>query len=585
MTRIGRASKLGAALLGGALVLSACGSDSDGGDDAGKKNDGGGGSSDTVTLAWAQPLDSYNPTTAGANSNANGTILNGTVGGFWGFDGERGLVTPHEEFGTYEKVSDDPLTVEYTINENAQWSDGVPIDCLDVQLWWTQQAGAIDGLFSAVGTQGIEDTTRPECEPGGKSFTLVYDTPYADWETAGPGVGNNKIMPAHVVAAQGGLSEEELLTALLEEDADALADAATFFNEGWLINGALPDESIIPSSGPYKLSGYEEGQSVTLSANEAYWGEQPATKTIVVRMVAEEQQVQALQNGEVDVIQPQPTVDVANQLENATGIQTFLGDQYTYEHWDFNFDRGPFSDSLELRQAFALCAPRQQIVENLIQPIVPDASVKEVRNLAPWDPGYDLGVDAVAPVIAEFGTTDIDRARQILEAEDAVGTKIRVETLDNQRRNDSGALVKASCDQAGFDVEFVSSADFFDTTGGLSQGTFDVAQFAWIGSNQMSGWNSTFRTSECTVEGKGNNNGCYSNPQVDQLLDDILVAPNPEDAQAIAAEIELLLWEDLATIPIFQHPGITAWGDSVQNIVPNPSQGSITWNVHEWSKG
>ncbi len=81
-------------------------------------------------------------------------------------------MTPHEEFGTYEKVSDDPLTVEYTINEAAVWSDGVPIDCDDVQLWWTQNSGAIDGLFSAVGIQGIEDTTRPECEPGGKSFTL-----------------------------------------------------------------------------------------------------------------------------------------------------------------------------------------------------------------------------------------------------------------------------------------------------------------------------------------------------------------------------------------------------------------------------
>ncbi|WP_432745355.1 ABC transporter family substrate-binding protein [Streptomyces sp. JH002] len=585
MTRIGRASKLGAAILGGALVLSACGSDSDGGDDAGKKNNGGGGSSDTVTLAWAQPLDSYNPTTAGANSNANGTILNGTVGGFWSFQGESGLVTPNPEFGTYEKVSDDPLTVNYTINEDAVWSDGVPIDCDDIQLWWTQQSGHLDGLFSAVSTAGIEDTVRPECEPGGKSFTLEYTTPYADWESAGPGTGNTKIMPAHVVASEGGLSDEEFLAALLGDDPAPLADAAAFFNEGWLINGSLPDESIIPSSGPYKLTGFEEGQSVTLTANEAYWGEQPATKTIVIRQVAEEQQVAALQNGEVDVIQPQPTVDVANQLAQASGIQSHLGNQYTYEHWDFNFDRGPFADSLELRQAFALCAPRQQIVENLIQPIVPDAEVKQIRNIAPWDPGYDVADAAVAPVVEEFGVTDIDRARAILEAEDAVGTKIRVETLDNQRRNDSGALVKASCDQAGFDVEFVSSADFFDTTGGLSQGTFDVAQFAWIGSNQRSGWSSTYRSSECTVEGKGNNNGCYANPEVDELLDQILITSDEDTAQELVAQVELLLWEDLVTIPIFQHPGITAWGDSVQNIVPNPSQGSITWNVHEWTKG
>ena len=43
-------------------------------------------------------------------------------------------IKPNTEFGTYEKTSDDPLTVTYTFNDKAVWSDGVPIDCDDALL-------------------------------------------------------------------------------------------------------------------------------------------------------------------------------------------------------------------------------------------------------------------------------------------------------------------------------------------------------------------------------------------------------------------------------------------------------------------
>jgi peptide/nickel transport system substrate-binding protein len=584
MTRFGTTSKILAATLGGALVLSACGGgDDDGGDDGGNA---AGGS--VITLAEAQPFQSYNNTTAAANSSMNSTVMNWVITGFWYFGGGDGALTPNEEFGTYEKTSDDPLTVEYHINEEAAWSDGEPIDCDDVLLWWTAQSGAMDGLFSAIGTEGIENTEMPDCQPGDKSFTLVYDQPFADWAANGPSHGNESFMPAHVVAEQGGLSTEEFLTALPEQDRDALEEAAQFFNEGWVIEGSLPDPSLIPSAGPYMLSDFVEGQSVTLTRNENYWGTPGAADTIVIRTIPEEGQVQALQNGEVDVIHPQPTVDLVSQIEQAAqagNIEYEVGDQYTYEHLDFNFDEGVFADNLELRRAFSLCVPREQIVENLIRPVVPDAEVKNVRNVAPWDPGYDIAEEAVAEQATEYGTQDIERAREILEQEDAVGTTVRLQTLDIQRRNDTGQMIKAACDEAGFNVEFSSDADFFDTSGGLSQGTFDVAMYAWIGSSLVSGWLSTYATvDECSAAGKGNNNGCYSNPEVDELLEEVMLTTEPEETHRIVADIERILWEDMVTIPLFQHPGITAWSSQVENVVPDPSQTGVVWNMPEWSK-
>lgn len=580
MTRFDNTSKVVAAVLGGALVLSACG----GGDD-----DGGETTSalDTVTLAEAQPFQSYNNTTAAANSSMNSTVMNWVHGGFWQFGGKDGAITPDEEFGTYEKTSDDPLTVEYHINPDAVWSDGEPIDCDDALLWWTQQSGAMDGLFSAIGTSGVEDTAMPECEAGDKDFALVYDKPYADWAANGPSHGNTAMMPAHIVAEQGGLTTDEFLQALKDQDADKLKDAAKFFNEGWVITGQLPKEELIPSSGPYKLADFREGASVTLTRNENYWGTKPATENIVIRTIPEEEQVQALENGEVDIIHPQPTVDMAQQIEQATGptVESEVGDQYTFEHLDFNFDSGPFAENKRLREAFALCVPRQQIVDNLIKPVVPDAEPKDIRNVSPWEEGYEEVNEAVAPYVEQYGTQDIDAARQILEEENAVGTEIKLQTLNLQRRVDAGNLIKSACEEAGFKVDFSATDDFFDTEGGLAQGTFDVAMFAWVGSSLISDWNSTYRSvDQCTFEGKGNNNGCYSNPEVDQLLDDVLRTSDHEEVIDLVGQIESLLWEDLATIPLYQHPGITAWNSQVKNVVPNPTQTGVVWNMPEWSK-
>ncbi|GAA1108977.1 ABC transporter family substrate-binding protein [Nocardiopsis metallicus] len=573
MTKTRTITKATAVVAAGALVLSAC--SSNGGDgDAGSAGD-----STTITLAWDQEYDSYNNTTAGANSSKNAIVNHGVTSGFWYF-GEGGAVTANPEFGSYELVSEDPQIVEYSINPDAVWSDGEPIECADMMLWWAQQTGRYD--FSVIGSGGIEDTVMPDCELGDKDFTLEYEVPYADWASNGPSHGNTTLMPAHVVAEQGGLTTEELVEAIREEDTDALADAAEFFNEGWTISGALPDEELIPSSGPYKLANYDAGQSLTLEPNENWWGEEPATDNIVVRWIASDEQTQALENLEINIMRPQPSVDLINQLDGLAGVEYEVYDEYIYEHLDFNFDSSPFED-YELREAFAHCVPRQLIVDNLIKPVQPDAETMDVRNISPFDPGYDEAVAASGG--DQWAEVDLDRSSEILEEADAVGQEVRLGFIGgNPRRLQTAELIKDSCDEAGFDVQINAEDTFFDTDGGLSQNTYDVAMFAWSGSAEVSGWNSTYRTpSECTADGKGNNNGCYSNDEMDELLSDLLQEFDTDAQLEIINEIETILWDDLVTIPLFSHPGTAAWSDNLENVVPNPAQTDIVWNMWEWT--
>ncbi|MER5426565.1 ABC transporter family substrate-binding protein [Streptosporangium roseum] len=568
-----------AAVAGGALLLTACA-----GNDTGADKPAASGSASasapaaqSITYAYEQEFHSYNGNTAAENATRNNGPLQRVLTGFW-FYGDKGAITPDKDFGTYEKTSDDPLTVEYTINDKAVWSDGTPIDCDDALLWWAYKSGKIKG-FSASGTDGVQDTKVLDCDKGGKKFTLVYDKPFADWVANGPGAA--EIMPAHVVEKQGGLSEDEFIAAVKATDAKKLEKAIKFFNDGWISEGTLPAADLIPASGPYKLSKMDAGQSLTFVANDKWWGTPAATPTVVERFIALDEQAQALQNREVQIVEPQPGPDVLNQLKALEGVQVNLGDAYTYEHLDFNFDSSPFKDKA-LREAFAKCVPRQLIVDNLIKPVAPESKPLEVRNVAPFQ-SNNAAVVSASGGAGVYAQQDIEGAKALVEKAGKTGLEVKIGyQTPNPRRTAAVQLIIDSCNKAGFKVVDKGSEDFFGTV--MPANNYDVALYAWSGSSLVSGWASTFTTpKKCDGENKGNNNGCYSSKKVDELIKKLNSTVDLAAQDPIIAEIEKNLWADLATIPLFQHPGLSAWDETVKNVVPNPAQSTITWNMDKWS--
>jgi len=377
-------AKVLATFAAASLFLSACASDDKGSDSSSSQE-----STAPVTVTWgyAQELASYNGNTADGNSSANNVILNQTLPSFWYF-APNGAVTPNKDFGTYEKTSDNPLTVKYTFNDKAVWSDGEPIDCDDFVLTWLALSGVTGkGGFAPAATFGYQDQNKPACKDGDKVVTLTYKKQFADW--AGQ-FGSGTILPAHVLEKQAGIPD--IIAAADTPTSPEMKKAEQFWNEGWNVNPGQLKPDIMLTSGPYKISAWQAGQSLTLTANEKWWGAPPKSKTIVVRYIADDSQVQALQNGEVDWISPQPQVELVNQLK-ALGdkVKFSTEDQYTFEHLDFNF-RGAFADK-NLREAFAKCVPRQQIVDNLIKPQNPDANILQSRYVFPFQEAYPQFAD------------------------------------------------------------------------------------------------------------------------------------------------------------------------------------------------
>ena len=600
-----------AILATGALVLSGCTPDSgnDGAEGEDTTNGESGGNTDASSAEGqqftAEPADtgkadtsdletmddeisvsigetefiSYNGYTPESYSTYNSVVVNRLLEGF-GYWGTDNVWYANEDFGSYEVISEDPFTVEYTIGEDVSWSDGTPVTVADYVLDWAYQNASLtnsddEPLFNGISqTYGERVLEGPQGDPEGKTFTIEYTEPYADWE-----ILVNNALPAHVVAEQSDMELAELVTAVREADTEALEPVAEFWNDGWFTDpGTLPDEELIPVTGPYKLDNWQAGESLTISANEEYWGTGPGTERIVYRFVNDGQHVQALENGDLNVARPQATVDTRGQLERLEDqIVLHEGEAATWEHLDFNFNDGAFSESLELREAFAMCVPRQQIVSNLIEPVNPEATVLNARESLTFDDNYE---DIVAESYdGTYDEVDVEGAREIVEAEDAVGTEVRIGYAGpNPRRTDTVAEIKASCDEAGFEIIDAGGEDFFAPGGALETGDYEVALFAWAGSGQVVSGQNIYSTD------RPQNYGGYSSETVDDLFNQLATTEDEAEQQEIIIGIEQELWSDLFGIPLYVHPQLSGSDITISNVRDTASQDTIIWNAEQWQR-
>lgn len=550
------------------------------------------GAGGVVYYGEAQEFSSLNNNTADTNSVKNGIITTMVLPDTFPFNGPDGYPQMDAELlESAELISEDPQVVEYVFNPDAAWSDGEPIDCDDLYLRWiadnetvqqqdeagepaVDDAGTPDDtaddiplwLFQPAGTNGYEQIDTVECSEDGKTVTMTFGTPFADWNT-----NFQDIVPAHVVESAAGV--EDLIAAYEADDFEALTALAEAYTTIFTPEPGTIDPAIMVSGDAFILDSWEAGSSVTMVPNPNYWGTPASVDEVTIRIVAEEAQAQALANGDVHVIDPQPTPDLLTSLEALDGVTVEPGAAYTFEHFDFNF-RNPALQNFDVRQAFALCLPRQAMVTNLIDPVAPGAQILNNRWIQDFEEAY---VDNSGGAYQEV---DLEAATALLEGSGVeLPIPIRIGWFDNgqnQRRADQIALTTESCNQVGFEIIDAGSELFFD--GELDAGeTWDVAMFAWAGSPAKSGTVGTYDT------GGGNNSGQYSNPEVDALVEQLSSSLDQTEILDLANQIDTLLWADLATIPVFSFPSVAAWSEAITGVVPNPSQNGILWNADTWT--
>jgi peptide/nickel transport system substrate-binding protein len=394
-------------------------------------------------------------------------------------------------------------------------------------------------------------------------------------------------MPAHIAAEQGGLSTDgdgaALVDALKNKDLAALTPVAEFWNSGWDYEAdlpTLPDTALLPSSGPYKLDNATNG-TLTLVKNDEYWGEERAgkTDTIVFKTIVDEEAVQALQNGDVDVIDPSsPSVDTKAALEQIGETVTVdAGTSLTFSHVDLDQRPGAVFEDVKVRQAFNACVPRADMVDKFVTPIDPEGTVMNLREYQPGQPDYDTVLDG-APAAQGDGTADIDGAKELLtEAGKTEPVKVSLMyAATSQLRADMVALIKDSCDKAGFEIVPQPEAEW---SAKLSQpGAWDAVLFGWSGSGLVASGQSIY------VSGGEQNFGGYADEEVDRLWTEIATTTDADKVPELKTELEQRLAETQYNVVLYANADIIGYSSKLEGVELNPTQTGITWNAYSWTK-
>lgn len=570
-----------------------------------------------VSVMWNQPFYSVNQYSTSGNNlvNANvGYLITDTMT----YYGEGLNLVNNKSFGTYEKLSDSPLKVKVTLADTATWSDGVPVTAADLVLYWATYSGAFntlsdDEVKKDQDTGAVTSTNKgsdvyfdqtgvpafslvkdfPVIGDNGKSVTYTYSKPFADWEknlmTAG--------LPAHVVGTRA-LGEtdatkaaEDVVKAFQNKDNATLSKISNVWNKDWNFKNKPADANLLVSCGPYVISDAVADQYLTLTKNPNYKGDhKPSIDTITIRFNEDPMAgVQALQNGEVQLISPQVTEDAYKAAKALTNATTITGIEGSYEHIDLSVASGGAFDpktyggdaakALKVKQAFLHVVPRQKIVDTLVKPVNPDAAVRNSFNAVPGAPDYEA-VSSANGMGTTYGDVDVAKAKQLLSEAGVTSPTVRIMfAKQNVRRQGEFRLIKETAEEAGFKI-VDSSSDDWSTLVFTAPDKYDVAFFAWISNG--TGVTDVIPQYKTKKLGGSNNPYGFSNKQVDDLYDQLQVETDPAKQTEILKQVDKLLVDNAFGLTIFQFPSMTSYSNKLSGIKPIAITPTIFWNFWEW---
>ncbi len=572
-----RSAALIASGITGALVLSACGGGDDGGDDE------GGGSEPTGQVVFGESTDfpdNLFPIISSGNATSVANILVRILPAAYQLLPDFSVAHDPElltEEPTLEEVDGKQVNV-YSINPDAVWSDDTPITADDfiftAKLQDTEfatEACPDGGILSTTGYDQIESI---EGSDDGKTVTVTYETPFADWQSL------FTLLPAHIMD---------------NEDDAALCEAVT---AGWAIDQGLPEEI---SGGPWQLKadGVDvASQVVTLTPNENYWGEKPKLAALVYQNIGNDPgaAVAAIENGEVQMIYPQPQLDLVDQiaaLEPNVVSNIIFG--LAFEHLDMNTRNVHLADP-NVRKAFGMALDRQEVVDQTVGQFSGDAEVLNNRIYFNNQPQYQ---DTAPP---EYNAADPEAGKALLEESGYVAGADGIyehpergrlslaisTTVNNPLRQQTIDVIIPQAAAAGIEISARPDPDIFsDATvpTSLEAGGFDIALFAWVGSAFRTATASIYQSLDAQGGIQGQNYTHGGNPEVDALYEEFLQEPDPDASAELGNQIDALLWEDLYTIPLYQKPTFLAYSAELNGVEDNATQAGPLWNSEKWTLG
>jgi peptide/nickel transport system substrate-binding protein len=578
----------------------------------------------TIVIHDTNSLTSFNSGTPDTNLTINGKVGNLTGIGFYYINDQKNVVR-NTTFGNFKIVKNNAtdFRIAYTVNKGLVWSDGTPITGEDLLLThvlssntYSKAAGLGDPdsdnvpAFNSNGYGGTYNDNvvgEPTLSDDKMTLTLRFKQKIANWDLYGPGPA-----PVHtlVLMAEGkkglqSVSENEaargrFVAAYKSKNTAVLKAMGKVWSEAYNITdvNASTNNLLFVGNGGFTVDSAVNKSSVTLKVNPKYNSGPKLSGTIdtvIFKFIADgTAAAQALANGELDVYSGQPTADAVAALKKLSNVNLIGGINACYEHWDTRVGNAPGQPDYngifkghggkgaDLRKAFLLSIPRDEINDKLIRPINPSGPILGSTFIAPGFEGYDR-------LVANNGSSYYVGTQDALNAKAArlltkhypkasASNPVKVNVLvpgNNPRRAAQFALAKANALKVGFDLVGDVQASWSPK---IQLSTYDAQFFAYCPSAVLqAGSNANFQL------GGGNNRNGINLPKLDAILNKLQLPMDNRTFISTIIQAERIIHAEGLTSGVFLHPAVTAVNKALKGIKPSPLSDDVVWNWWEWS--
>ncbi len=481
-------------------------------------------------------------------------------------------------------LAEDLLTVTFTLLPDVTWSDGTPFTSRDVQFSWEW----ITNPENAAIQYATWDTIDAIDTPDELTAVVTFRAPSAAWFEPFVGGTTGPILPAHA------------------------------FNDEPLASNN-PDFLLYPlGTGPFVITEFQPNDRVHLVANEHYREpNKPFFASIEIKGGGDPASAAraVLQTGDYDYawnLQVEPVVleDLAGG-DDAPGLlvsQQGVGIErihvnFSDPHTEVDGQRSeantphPFLTDPAVRQAMALAIPRQVIVDEFFGLAArPTANILTgLEFFESPNTSWSYDPDAANALLDDTGWGRNGDVRE----KDGVRLVLTYATSINAVRQKTQQVVKAALEAIGFEVRLVQidAGTFFDSSPGNDQNIghnyWDIAMYSNSPSSPVpvsfiAGWyagpdNEHF--AQASNDWQGRNYQRYANPAFDATFEQLERAATLEEAGDLLIDLNDILIEDVAVIPLVNRPADT-YAISKRLVAENIAIGAgfelNYWNAANW---
>jgi peptide/nickel transport system substrate-binding protein len=428
------------------------------------------------------------------------------------------------------KISEDGLTVSFTLRDNVKFHDGRPLTSADAKY-------TLDTMLSS---------------NSGKAASFFE------------GAGASK---QPLITGVEAPDARTIIIRLKKRMPQLFPNLVTI---GIIPQGTAAQQATNPlGSGPYRFKTFDKNQQVLdLEANQEYWEGVPNIKSLRVRVIGDANALQAeLKSGRVDLV-PIPTnltpdAIVSLGQDANLKVEQFPGSNIVY--LGFNVQSAPL-DKAAVRQAIAYGIDRERLIRELqlgqaklAHSILPEESwAYTAGQTYAYDPAR------AKKILDDAGFRDPDGDGPQMRFSSPIVFKISSGSVATRQYS---TVIQNSLKEVGIPVE-IETLEFNSLLEQLRRGQFQMTTSRWVGGNQDPMFlRDLFASSEIpTQERAGRNRSRYGNPEVDKILDEAFNTTDQQRAATLYKQAQEILSRDLPMLPLWYPANVVIARKSVGNI-------------------